>query len=92
MSIAKPSNNALLYIEPSGVTSGHTCMDQEQIKQAEAKVEQWLADKHHRRCCKAALVAANAVILAGLTFGLSILWINELRKAGSCHRKEEKQG
>ena len=67
-------------------------MDQEQIKQAEAKVEQWLADKHHRRCCKAALVAANAVILAGLTFGLSILWINELRKADSCHRKEEKQG
>lgn len=74
------------------MAEGHTCMDQEQIKQAEEKVEHWLEDKQHRRYCKAALVAANAVVLAGLTFGLSILWINELRKATCCHRKEEKQG
>ena len=61
-------------------------MDQEQIKEAEEKVEQWMADKHHRRCMKAAVCAANAVILMGLTAGLAILWINELRRAnGKCH-------
>ena len=64
----------------------HTRMDQEQIKEAEVKVEQWLADKHHRHCVKAAMCAANAVILMGLTAGLAILWINELRRANSkCH-------
>ena len=60
----------------------HTCMDQEKIPETEEKVKNWLADKPHRRCCKAAMYAANAVILLGLTAGLSLLWINELRKAG----------
>lgn len=59
-------------------------MDQEQIKEAEAKVEQWMADKQHRRCMKAAFCAANAVILMGLTAGLTLLWINELRRS-RCH-------
>ena len=62
------------------------CMDQEQIKEAEVKVEQWLADQHHRHCVKAAMCAANAVILLGLTAGLAILWINELRRANAQHR------
>ena len=63
-----------------------THMDQEQINAAEEKVEQWMADKHHRRCMKAAACAANAVILMGLTAGLALLWINELRRAnGKCH-------
>ena len=64
-------------------------MDQEQIKEAEQKVEQWMADKHHRRCMKAAICAANAVILMGLTAGLTLLWINELRWANGksrCHK------
>jgi hypothetical protein len=56
-------------------------MDQEQIKETEEKVEQWMADKHHRRCVKAAICAANAVVLLGLTAGLAILWVNELRRA-----------
>ena len=60
----------------------HTSMDQEKIQETEEKVKNWLADKQHRRCCKAAMYAANAVILLGLTAGLSLLWINELRKAG----------
>lgn len=58
-------------------------MDQEQIKEAGAKVEQWMADKQHRRCMKVAFCAANAVILMGLTAGLTLLWINELRR-GHC--------
>ena len=62
------------------------CMDQEQIKEAEVKVEQWLADKHHRHCVKAAMCAANAVILMGLTAGLAILWLNELRRANAQHK------
>ena len=64
----------------------------EQIKEAEQKVEQWMADKHHRRCMKAAICAANAVILMGLTAGLAILWINELRRANGrmhCGRPDE---
>lgn len=48
-------------------------MDQEQIKETEEKVEQWMADKHHRRCVKAAMCTANAVVLLGLTAGLAIL-------------------
>ena len=59
-------------------------MDQEQIKEAGAKVEQWMADKQHRRCMKVAFCAANAVILMGLTAGLALLWMNELRRA-HCH-------
>lgn len=59
-------------------------MDQEQIKEAEEKVGQWMADKHHRHCVKAAMCAANAVILMGLTAGLALLWVNELRRA-NCH-------
>jgi hypothetical protein len=65
-------------------------MDHEQIKEAEVKVEQWMADKHHRRCMKAAICAANAVILMGLTAGLTLLWINELRRAnGKCRCQKD---
>lgn len=60
-------------------------MDQEKIQEAEEKVKHWLADKEHRRCCKVAMCAANAVILLGLTAGLTLLWINELRKSGHRH-------
>lgn len=57
------------------------CMEQEQLKKAEEKVQSWMADKQHRRCVKAALCAANAVVLLGLTAGLALLWINELHRA-----------
>lgn len=60
-------------------------MDQETIINAEEKMKNWMADKNHRRCCKAALCAANAVILMGLTAGLALLWMNELRKASHHH-------
>ena len=63
----------------------HTCMDQEKIQETEEKVKNWLADKQHRRCCKAAMYAANTVILIGLTAGLTLLLVNELRKAGRHH-------
>lgn len=56
-------------------------MDHEQLKQSEEKIEHWLADKQHRHCVKAAMYAANAVIIMGLTAGLAILWINELHRA-----------
>ena len=56
-------------------------MDQEKIEETKEKVENWLADKQHRRCCKVAMCAANAVVLLGLTMGLTLLWINELRRA-----------
>lgn len=57
------------------------CMEQEQWKKIEEKAQGWIADKQHRRCVKAALCAANAVVLMGLTAGLAILWINELHRA-----------
>ena len=61
-------------------------MDQEKLQETEEKVKAWMADKQHRRCIKAALCAANAVVLTGLTAGLALLWINELRRAnGKCH-------
>lgn len=60
-------------------------MDQDKLQETKEKVQDWLADKQHRRCCKAALCAANAVILMGLTAGLTLLWINELRKGGHRH-------
>lgn len=56
-------------------------MNQEQMKQAEEKVQHWMADKNHRRCMKVAMCAANAVVLIGLTAGLTLLWVNELRRA-----------
>lgn len=58
-------------------------MIQEQIKQTEEKVQHWLADKHHRRCVKVAMCAANAVVMLGLTAGLALLWVNELRRANT---------
>lgn len=61
-------------------------MDQEKIKEAEEKVRNWVADKQHRRCMKAAMCAANAVVLLGLTAGLTLLWVNELRRANCRHR------
>lgn len=57
------------------------CMEQEQLKKWEEKAQGWMADKQHRRCVKAALCAANAVVLMGLTAGLAILWMNELHRA-----------
>lgn len=56
-------------------------MEQEQLKKLEEKAQCWMADKQHRRCVKAALCAANAVVLMGLTAGLAILWMNELHRA-----------
>lgn len=64
-----------------GPSAGHTSMDQEKIEETKEKVENWLADKQHRRCCKVAMCAANAVVLLGLTMGLTLLWVNELRRA-----------
>ena len=58
-------------------------MDQDKLQETKEKVENWLADKQHRRCCKVAMCAANAVILLGLTMGLTLLWVNELRR-GNC--------
>lgn len=58
-------------------------MIQEQIKQTEEKVQHWLADKQHRRCVKVAICAANAVVMLGLTAGLALLWVNELRRANT---------
>ena len=72
---------SLKVFDLQGTMRNHTCMDQEQIKEAEAKVERWMADKTHRRCLKAAMCAANAVVLMGLTAGLALLWINELRRS-----------
>lgn len=63
-----------------------TSMDQEYIKEKEEKIKEWMADKQHRRSIKAALCAANAVVLMGLTAGLAILWINELHRANGQHR------
>ena len=63
----------------------HTRMDQEKIEETKEKVENWLADKQHRRCCKVAMCAANAVVLLGLTMGLTLLWVNELRRANGRH-------
>ncbi len=68
-----------------------TCMDQEKLDEAKEKVQDWLADKNHRKCCKVALCAANAVILMGLTAGLTLLWMNELyKKHHHCCRGEGK--
>ena len=67
-------------------------MDQEVIKESGEKVKHWLEDKQHRRCCKVALGAANAVVLMGLTFGVTLLWINELCKSRAhdrCCRQHE---
>ena len=69
-------------------------MDQETIKETGEKVEHWLEDKQHRRCCKVALGAANAVVLMGLTVGVTLLWINELCRSRMhhhcCRPKEDK--
>lgn len=66
--------------------AGLNGMDQEKIEATKEKVENWLADKQHRRCCKVAMCAANAVVLLGLTMGLTMLWVNELRRANIYHR------
>lgn len=72
----------------------HTCMDPEKIQQTEDAVKQWLADSRHRKCCKMALGIANGVMLLGLTAGMAMLCLLELRKArcghhchGSCEQK-----
>ena len=41
----------------------HSCMDQERIQEVEESVRNWLADRHHRRCCKLAMGIANGVML-----------------------------
>lgn len=56
-------------------------MIKEKVEEAGQKVQHWMEDKNNRRCCKMALGAANAVILMGLTIGLTLLWVNELRRA-----------
>lgn len=65
----------------------HSCMDQERIQEVEESVRNWLADRHHRRCCKLAMGIANGVMLMGLTAGMAMLCLLELRKAryGHCH-------
>lgn len=70
------------------------CMNPEKIQDAGENVRQWLADSHHRRCCKMALGIANGVMLLGLTAGMAMLCLMELRKA-RCHhhccRKDEQK-
>ena len=51
----------------------HSCMDQERIQEVEESVRNWLADRHHRRCCKLAMGIANGVMLMGLTAGMAML-------------------
>lgn len=65
--------------------SGLSCMDREKIHEAEEGVRNWLADSHHRRCCKLALGIANGVMLMGLTAGMAMLCLLELRKMRCCH-------
>lgn len=60
-------------------------MDQETIKETGEKVKHWLEDKQHRRCCKVALCAANAVVLMGLTVGVTLLWMNVLYRSRMHH-------
>lgn len=72
--------------ELMGEMSGHISMDQEKIHEAEEGVRHWLADGHHRRCCRLALGVANAVMLMGLTAGMAMLCLMELRKARCCHK------
>ncbi|MBQ3240253.1 MAG: hypothetical protein IJB00_03615 [Akkermansia sp.] len=64
-------------------------MDTESIKEKVAdagqQVRHWMEDKHNRRCCKVAMGAANAVVLLGLTVGLTLLWVNELRRGNHRH-------
>lgn len=72
-------------------SGGRSSMDTEKIKETGEKVQHWLQDKQHRRCCKVAMCAANAVVLAGLTLGVTLLWMNELRRA-QVHRRCCKSG
>lgn len=71
-------------------------MDTETIKEKVAdagqKVQHWMEDKHNRRCCKVAMGAANAVVLLGLTVGLTLLWVNELRRSNHHHCCRNKVG
>lgn len=55
-------------------------MDREKLQEAEDSVRNWMADSHHRRCCKIALGIANGVMLMGLTAGMAMLCLLELRK------------
>lgn len=59
-------------------------MDREKLQEAEDSVRNWMADSHHRRCCKIALGIANGVMLMGLTAGMAMLCLLELRKM-RCH-------
>ena len=59
-------------------------MDLEKIEQKEQEVRNWLADDHHRRCCKMVISIANGVMLMGLTAGMAMLCLMELRKM-RCH-------
>ncbi len=60
-------------------------MDREKLQETGENVRNWLADSHHRRCCKMALGIANGVMLLGLTAGMAMLCLMELRKARCCH-------
>ena len=65
----------------------HSFMDREMIQEAEEGVRNWLADRHHRRCCKLLIGVANGVMLMGLTAGMAMLCLMELRKARCCHQR-----
>lgn len=65
-------------------------MDREKIQETEDSVRNWLADSHHRRCCKLALGIANGVMLLGLTAGMAMLCLMELRKMRLCHHHYHK--
>ena len=55
-------------------------MDQEIIHNTEESVKHWLCDPQHRKCCKIALIAANTAMLMSVTFGVTMLWMLELRR------------
>ena len=60
-------------------------MDLEKIEQKEQEVRSWLADDRHRKCCKMVMSIANGVMLMGLTAGMAMLCLLELRKMRCCH-------
>ncbi|MBR2125928.1 MAG: hypothetical protein IJ943_04265 [Akkermansia sp.] len=60
-------------------------MDLEKIEQKEQEVRSWLADDRHRKCCKMVMSIANGVMLMGLTAGMAMLCLLELRKMHHHH-------
>lgn len=60
-------------------------MDLEKIEQKEQEVRNWLADDRHRKCCKMVMSIANGVMLMGLTAGMAMLCLLELRKMHHHH-------